>query len=236
MTNPSSFITGQGSAKPAEQGATVRDPRSRAGIPQKRKPTIRMIKAAQLMAENGSKPKPSSKGEIMKKAGYSKTVQTVPSKITNSPTFQELLDSFMPDNDLATVHKRLLQTRKIEHMIFPLGPEGDDDDNLSGSQPNAVNPMDGLPNVNQRTTLTDQEIKDMLKEVNCIVKRIVHGETARHVYFWVHDAKAQAGALELAYKMKGHLSAAGDGGSFNFNFGTQNFVKTESNTPPEVSN
>lgn len=74
--------------------------------------------------------------------------------------------------------------------------------------------------------LTDEDVIDMLAEVNCKVKRIVHGETARHVYFWAHDAKAQAGALELGYKMKGYLGKDGSGGgnTFNFNQGTQNFI------------
>lgn len=198
---------------------------------QLRAPTTKQIKAAQLMAENGGKVKPLSKGEILKRAGYSKEVQDTPTKVTKSPVFQDLLDQFMPDNDLATVHKRLLNTRKLEHMIFPLGPENEDDPNLSGSQPNTYNPIDGIPQIKQRTTLTDQEIKDMLSEVNCIVKRVVHGETARHVYFWAHDSKAQASALELAYKMKGHIGKEGQGSGINFNFGTQTFVKkVENNT------
>lgn len=206
-------------------------------IPQKREPTPRQIKAAQLMAENGRKDKPASTGAILKEAGYSDAVVDVPSKVTSSPVFQELLEQFMPDNTLAETHKRLLSTRKIEHMVFPLGPEGEDDDNLSGSTPNAPNPMDDIGSPVERTTLSDKEIKDMLAEVNCTVKRIVHGQTARHVYFWAHDAKAQGSALELAYKMKGYLSKDGNGSSqFNFNFGTQNFVDAEKNNSQTVSN
>jgi hypothetical protein len=194
-------------------------------VPQKRKPTPRQIKAAELMAENGRKAKPASTGQILKEAGYSDAVVDVPSKVTDSPVFQDLLEQFMPDNDLATVHKRLLNTRKIEHMVFPLGQADEDDPNLSGANPNEHNPMDDLTYPVERTTLTDQEIKDMLAEVNCTVKRIVHGQTARHVYFWAHDAKAQGQALELAYKMKGHLGKDGNGGNtFNFNTGTQNFI------------
>lgn len=191
---------------------------------QKRKPTPRQIKAAQLMVENGRREKPVSTGEILREAGYSEAVADVPSKVTDSPVFRELLDQFIPDNTLAQTHARLLSTRKIEHMTFPLGPEGEDDENLSGANPNQPSEIEEFV---ERTTLTDQEIKDMLADVNCQVKRIVHGNTARHVYFWAHDANAQSKALELAYKMKGHLTKDGGSGNqfnFNFNSGTQQFV------------
>lgn len=218
-------VKGQGIAKPISFIKVGKG--SIASKPTNRTPTPRQIKAAQLMAENGSRAKPLNKGEIMKEAGYSLEIQSVPSKVTDSTTFQALLEKYMPDVDLATVHRRLLDTRKIEHMVFPLGPEGEDDENLSGSNPNQYNPMDDLDHPVERTTLTDVEIKEMLAEVNCKVKRIVHGQTARHVYFWAHDAKAQAGALELAYKMKGLIGKDGSGSTTqaNFNFGTQNFVK-----------
>lgn len=194
---------------------------------QRATPPPKMVKAAKLMAENGSRPQPLPKAEIMKEAGYSTTIQRAPSKITDSPTFQELLEQYMPNDNLAQVHKRLLNTRKIEHMVFPLGPVDEDDENLSGSNPNAYNALDGLDHPVERTTLSDQEIKDMLAEVNCVVKRIVHGQTARHVYYWAHDAKAQSTALELAYKMKGLIGKGeGDKPPINLNFGVQNFVKT----------
>lgn len=217
------------SAKKAKQQGRAESSFVKVRAYQRTAPPPKMVKAAKLVVENGGKDKPLSKGEIMAQAGYSAAIQKTPNKITDSPTFQDLLEQYMPNDNLAKVHQRLLNTRKIEHMVFPLGPVGEDDDNLSGANPNEANPMDDLTYPVERTTLTDQEIKDMLAEVNCVVKRIVHGQTARHVYFWAHDAKAQAGALELAYKMKG-LLGSGDGnkggGGINFNFGSQTFVKT----------
>jgi hypothetical protein len=192
----------------------------------RRAPTVKQIRAAKLMSENIISDKPKTTGEIMKEAGYSDTIAVAPSKITQSDSFQDLLAEYMPDDDLATVHKRLLQTRKIEHMVFPLGPEGEDDEYLSGARPNQPNDVEEYV---ERTSLTDQEIKDMLAEVNCVVKRIVHGQTARHVYYWAHDANAQTKALELIYKLKGLLGKddKGAGGINIFNLGqsTQQFVK-----------
>lgn len=203
------------------------------GEPRKqfRQPNSRQVKAAQLMSENLRKDKPEPAGKVLIAAGYSKAVADAPTRVIQTPAFQDLLDKFLPDNKLARTHKRLLETRKLEHMVFPLGPEGEDDEHLSGSKPNAKNPLDELDHPVERTTLSDQEIKNMLKQVNCSVKRIVHGQTARHVYYWTHDANAQTKALELAYKMKGLIDKAGSGTGINFNFGTQTFVKkVENNT------
>lgn len=197
-------------------------------MPQKRKPTPRQIKAAQLMAENGRKSKPVSTGEIMKQAGYSPSVIEKPSKVTDSPVFQELLDQYIPDVNLAQVHARILNTRKLEHMMFPL--EHGDPDDMHNPLP-VDEELREYEIDNQKRiidNLSDEDIINMLAEVNCTTKKIIHGEQARHVYFWAHDAAAQTKALELAYRMKGHLSKEGNGGNqFNFNFGAseQSFVK-----------
>jgi hypothetical protein len=79
-------------------------------------------------------------------------------------------------------------------MVFPLGPEEETDEE-SGEEESEG---DG-----ERTTLTDKEITHMLKEVNCVVRKIVHGRTARHVYFWAADNKARTGAIDMGYKLKG---------------------------------
>lgn len=178
------------------------------------------------MAENVGNKRPKTQGEILREAGYSETISENPQKIIQTDSFQDLLAIVMPDDELTAVHKRLLQTRKIEHMVFPLGPEGEDDPDLSGANPNDENGLEKAGVKPERTTLTDVEIKEMLSEVNCQVRRIVHGLNARHVYYWAHDASAQAKALELVYKIKGVIQKDGGGGdNVNFNFGTQNFVK-----------
>lgn len=190
------------------------------------------------LSENIRKQKPEPLGTLILRAGYSPTVALKPKLVTASKGFQELLDEAMPDDELMEVHKGLLRTKKLDHMVFPLGPENDDDPNMSGSQPNALNPTDGLPNSNPRTTLTDKEITAMLAEVGGTVRRIVHGETARHVYFWVANDKARQDALKLAYDLKGKLNnkdpASNEGATYNA-FITGNTINPNAPTAKELA-
>lgn len=196
----------------------------------RRAPTPRQIKAAKLVVENVGNDKPKSQGEILREAGYSVAISENPKKIIESDSFQDLLAQVIPDDSLTEIHKRLLNTRKIEHMVFPLEHQNPDQ---------LLEPMPIVPELIEKEiaehqvidNLTDQDIVDMLAEVNCKVKKIMHGETARHVWYWAHDASAQSKALELAYKVKGVIKkdSGGDSGSVNFNFGTQNFVKEVNN-------
>lgn len=104
---------------------------------------------------------------------------------------------------LAEKHLALLNSTKVEHMVFPLGPE-DRTKKLDTSElPAPVKTMLDAEQALQRTDLSDEEIREMLAEVNCKVKRIVHGETSRHVYYWAADNKAVKDALDMAYKIRG---------------------------------
>lgn len=134
-------------------------------------------------------------------AGYSPNTAKTPDKVFGSRGFQELLETELPDSMLLQTHKDLMKSTRIDHMVFPLGPKDDDDINMSGPTPNAKNPMDQVKV--ERTTLTDAEITAILAEVGAKVRRIVHGQTARHVYFWVANDKARQDALKLAYEIKG---------------------------------
>ena len=49
----------------------------------------------------------------------------------------------------------------------------------------------------------DKDIKELLKSVNCTVKRIQRGEQAVHCWFWARDNFALKSGLDLAYKLKG---------------------------------
>ena len=50
---------------------------------------------------------------------------------------------------------------------------------------------------------SDEDIKKLLKSVNCNVRKIQHGEQANHVWFWAKDNNALKNALDMAYKLKG---------------------------------
>ena len=51
--------------------------------------------------------------------------------------------------------------------------------------------------------ITDKEITKLLATVNCVPQKIMHGDTANHVWFWARDNKALKDGLDMAYKLKG---------------------------------
>jgi len=155
-------------------------------------------------------------------------------------TFKQIIDKHLPEELVVKKHLELMNATRMDHMVFPLGPEGEDDVNLSGAivtkKQEDVDDM-GESEVpeefKERTTLTDKEIIEMLKEVNCIVRRIVHGNTARHVYFWAADNMARDKALDKAYKIRGRYGIESNPANtrsnvtYNFLFSsdTQNKIK-----------
>lgn len=166
-------------------------------------PTIKQKKAFKALGENGG-----NISKAMATAGYSITKPNVSTdKLTNSKGWQELMELHLPEKELAKKHKELLNSSRMDHMVFPLGPKGEDDINFSGAKVTKGQEEGKQSEMTaERTTLTDKEIVDMLAEVNCKVRRIVHGETARHVYFWSNDNKARKDALDMAYKLRGLMT------------------------------
>jgi hypothetical protein len=59
----------------------------------KKEPSLRMRKAAALIAENGG-----NKYQAFKEAGYSEEIARNPKKITTGVTWNELVDSYLPDD------------------------------------------------------------------------------------------------------------------------------------------
>lgn len=149
-------------------------------------------KIAKNFAENGGK-----MSEAIRDAGLSESMARNPQKITDSKTWNEVVEEFLPDSELTEKHKELLNSTRIDHMVFPLGPK-------KNSEKEEWLKASGNKEV--KDVLSDEEITEMLAEVNCKVRRIVHGEQARHVYFWSSDNRAKKDALDMAYKLKGRFS------------------------------
>lgn len=163
--------------------------------------TSRQRKAVKNTLENIRSDKPKPMGVILQESGYSLAVSTVPSLVTESKGFKELFLQGITDLELVNKHKELLNATRLDHMTFPLGPREeliDEDDGILEDDDEV-----GA----EHTTLTDEEIKEMLQSVNCTVRRIVHGKSARHVYFWSIDNRALKDGLDLAYKIKGTYAA-----------------------------
>lgn len=72
------------------------------------------------MVENGSTYAGKSLGQLMIEAGYSPNTARAPTKITKSKGFMELVDEFLPDNELMEIHEGLLKAKAIDHLVFPL--------------------------------------------------------------------------------------------------------------------
>lgn len=113
--------------------------------------------------------------KAMKEVGYSETTASTTGKLTRTDGWKQLLETYLPEESLARAHKELLNSTRIDHLVFPLKTE----------------------------ELTDDHITEMLDDVNCKVRKIVHSEHSRHVYFWSADNKARKDGLDMAYKLIG---------------------------------
>lgn len=79
-------------------------------------PTERQKKAAEAFIENNGK----SVSGAMRQAGYSDAAATNPQELTKSKGWKELMDQYLPDKTLLASHKKLLQSKYLDHMVFPL--------------------------------------------------------------------------------------------------------------------
>jgi hypothetical protein len=55
--------------------------------------------------------------------------------------------------------------------------------------------------------IKDEDVYTLLESVGCTPKKIVHGIQGTHVWFWAADNRSRKDALELAYKIRGKMSA-----------------------------
>lgn len=162
----------------------------------KKTASLRARKAFTNALENGG-----NMSKAMRDAGYSDAMAKNPQKLTQSDAWQELLDKHLSDKTIIKKHKELLNATRIEHMTFPPFNEEKKDNEGKGEQ------------------LADEEIIELLASVNCTVRKIVHGDMVRHVYFWAADNMARDKALDKIYKLKGLYSK--DGTSVNVQVNNQ---------------
>lgn len=76
----------------------------------------------------------------------------------------------------------------------------------------------------------DEEIKTLLSEVNCHVRKIRKSEMQKHVWFWARDNRAVKDGLDLAYKLKG--SFAPEKKEFSGTFSLVNLMDSMKDAPP----
>ena len=88
--------------------------------------TARQKRAFTFLSENIRNPKPIPLGQILIRAGYSEIVAKSPTLVTESKGFQELLEEYLPDDEIQKVHREVLSSKYIDHMVFPLAVTDED--------------------------------------------------------------------------------------------------------------
>jgi hypothetical protein len=163
--------------------------------------TQKQRKAIKNVVENGG-----NVSKAMRDAGYSPKTAKNPKKLTDSKTWKELMEEYLPEKDLAKVHRGLLNAHHIEHMVFPLGPKEKTLPPVELEPQEHGGALKREHKQQESLKLTDEQIIELLESVNCTVRKIAHGDTARHVWFWSPDNKAKKDALDMAYKLRGNYA------------------------------
>lgn len=175
-------------SKPIKKVPTILIPR---GI----RATPRQVQVVRALLENGG-----TKADALRAANYSPTMVKNPAKVFNSRAIVAILDAMgLGEASLAERHKELLGAVYLNHMTFPTYNVEKAKERIEEDKKEGTDQSETI----RGEQLTDQEIVEMLAEVNCTVKKIIHGEMARHVYFWASNTKAQLTALDMAYNLHG---------------------------------
>lgn len=74
-------------------------------------PTLRQKKASKLVDSS------STLKEVLLNAGYAPNTAIKPSQVTKSKGWQELMDRYLPDDEILEVHKKALHATKIHGSL-----------------------------------------------------------------------------------------------------------------------
>lgn len=136
-------------------------------------------KVVKIIARNIGKGRKISVSEAMKESGvYAESMTENPQRLTNSQGYKELMERYLPDLLLDTIHSQLLTAKHLDQIIFPAD-----------------------------SNLTDEEIQDLVESsFGCALKKISRGERAIYVFFYAPDNRARKDALDMAFKRKGRYA------------------------------
>lgn len=148
--------------------------------------TAKQKRAVMKTVENVRSDKPKTTGQILLESGYSKAISTVPTKVTESKGFKELLAELLPEDLVIERHKDLLNAGSIGHFEFR-GEYGDS------------KPKDTI------TIASDEEIKNVIESISgCKLIYIKHfHKTLKVAYFQQPDNRSRKDAIDMAYKVRG---------------------------------
>lgn len=83
-----------------------------------KKQNLRAKATVQKMVANGGKRR--SLAQAMREAGYSESYARNPQKIKETKVWQEYLEEYIPDKEVAIAHKALLGAQRVSRMEFPI--------------------------------------------------------------------------------------------------------------------
>lgn len=175
-------------------------------------------RAIQVWLEKGG-----SKADAMREVGYADSMVKNPQKVFNTEYAMEKLEEAGVDlNGALKQLNRKVNSRRLDHMTFPpfnkekhdksinAGISDDLSDDLNDEEIGLLekagdSSIFDVFNSGEKKgeQLTDDDIRELLADVNCVVRRIVHGDNARHVYFWTDNDKAQLDAIDKIINLYG---------------------------------
>lgn len=77
--------------------------------------TTKQKKVAKILLEN----KGMAVSRAMLEAGYPPTTAKNPQQLTQSQGWQQLMEEYLPDAEIAEKHKQLLNQTRVEYFVFP---------------------------------------------------------------------------------------------------------------------
>ena len=111
-------------------------------------------------------------GKILRDSGYSDSYAETPVALMKGKSFQELLNYYLPDDNILEAHKGILSASKLEHYVFPAKES------------------------NKEIKETVESV------ANCRLQRISKIGDYKHAYYWIPDSQSQMKAISEAYKIK----------------------------------
>ena len=88
-----------------------------------KEPSIRIRRVFKRVMESKGK---ISVSQAMRDEGYPSTTTHNPQQLTRSKTWQELLQTFLPEEGLIRTHRSLMNAFHLGHQVFPLSIEDED--------------------------------------------------------------------------------------------------------------
>ncbi len=115
--------------------------------------------------------------KAMLDAGYAPNTAKNPQQVKKSMGWKQLQDLHFPESRVTEKIAQLLDAAKIDHYVF--------------------SPKD-----------SDELVTQIVESIpGCKVKKIVHGEQSKRVYYWIPDNRTQSDMVDTILKIQGRYAA-----------------------------